>query len=143
MPPAKKESYPLSRCLDLMDAWQEDVEQWGLHQMCRVLREALEEANGRVAQAEGERDYAKQSVSSWSDEASRWRAERNDAFDKLADLQRTFDLRWDADMRAIKRWQAAHPGSDLVWPDHADMVVWLLERDAIWAADLREAEDDI
>ena len=38
----------------------------------------------------------------------------------------TFDLRWKADMRAIKRWQAAHPGNDLVWPDHADMVVWLL-----------------
>ena len=38
----------------------------------------------------------------------------------------SFDLRWKADMRAIKRWQAAHPGNDLVWPDHADMVVWLL-----------------
>jgi hypothetical protein len=42
-----------------------------------------------------------------------------------------FDLRWQADMRAIKLWQAAHPGNDLVWPDHADLVVWLLEqRDA-------------
>src|ERR1035437_7587040 len=35
------------------------------------------------------------------------------------DLQATFDLRWKADMRAIKRWQAAHPGKELVWPDHA------------------------
>jgi hypothetical protein len=42
-------------------------------------------------------------------------------------LQLTFDLRWKADQRAIKRWQAAHPGNDLTWPDHADMVVWLME----------------
>ncbi len=46
----------------------------------------------------------------------------------LEDMQRTFDLRWKADMRAIKRWQAAHPGNELVWPDHADLVVWLLEQ---------------
>jgi len=43
-------------------------------------------------------------------------------------LQLAFDLRWKADRRAIKRWQAAHPGNDLTWPDHADMVVWLMEQ---------------
>lgn len=43
------------------------------------------------------------------------------------EMQHTFELRWAADMRAIKRWQAAHPGNDLVWPDHADLVVWLME----------------
>lgn len=41
------------------------------------------------------------------------------------DLQRTFDLRWAADMRAIKRWQA-ETGKDMTWPDRADMVVWML-----------------
>lgn len=47
---------------------------------------------------------------------------------KRADeLQASFDLRWQSDMRAIKRWQEAHPGNELVWPDHADIVVWLLE----------------
>jgi len=45
-----------------------------------------------------------------------------------ADLQRTFDLRWKADQRAIKIWQEANPGNDLVWPDHADLVVYLLGR---------------
>ena len=45
-----------------------------------------------------------------------------------AELQATFNLRWDADMRAIKRWQAAGPDRELTWPDHADLVVWLLER---------------
>jgi len=45
------------------------------------------------------------------------------------DLRASFDLRWKADMRAIKRWQAAHPerpNVELTWPDHADLVVWLL-----------------
>lgn len=27
---------------------------------------------------------------------------------------------------ADERWQALNPGNDLVWPDHADLVVWLL-----------------
>lgn len=39
----------------------------------------------------------------------------------------SFNLRWRADQRAIKCWQEAHPGNDLVWPDHADMVVWLMD----------------
>jgi hypothetical protein len=44
---------------------------------------------------------------------------------QLADLQATFDLRWKADTRAIKQWQAAHPDKPLVWPDHVDLVLWL------------------
>lgn len=50
------------------------------------------------------------------------------AVERIEELDATFDLRWKADMRAIKRWQEAHPGNDLTWPDHADMVVWLLEQ---------------
>lgn len=45
--------------------------------------------------------------------------------------RKSFDVRWEADQRAIKRWQEAHPGNDLVWPDHADMVVWLMEQHAL------------
>jgi hypothetical protein len=48
---------------------------------------------------------------------------------KANQLQRLFDLRWEADMRAVKRWQAANPGNDLIWPDRADLVVWLLDRE--------------
>lgn len=48
--------------------------------------------------------------------------------DKLAELEALFDMRWAADMRAIKRWQAAGTGRELTWPDHADLVVWLLEQ---------------
>lgn len=46
----------------------------------------------------------------------------------VASLQQTFDLRWDADMRAIKRWQAAGSDRELTWPDRADLVVFLLEQ---------------
>ena len=38
-----------------------------------------------------------------------------------------FDLRWKADQRAIKRWQEA-TGKTRIWPDHADLCVWLLEQ---------------
>lgn len=47
---------------------------------------------------------------------------------ELIDLRALFDLRWKADQRAVKRWKAAHPERQLVWPDHADMVVWLIEQ---------------
>lgn len=46
--------------------------------------------------------------------------------ERAVDLQRMFNIRWDAQMRGIKRWQEAHPGNELVWPDHADLIFWLL-----------------
>lgn len=49
--------------------------------------------------------------------------------EELAERDRSFDLRWKADMRAIKRWQAEKPAErELVWPDHADLCVWLMGR---------------
>lgn len=59
-------------------------------------------------------------------------SELQETKDDARDLQRTFDLRWKADRRATKLWQEAHPGNDLVWPDHADMVVWLMEELDKW-----------
>lgn len=50
------------------------------------------------------------------------------AVEQIEEHERSFDLRWNADMRAIKRWQAAAPGRELTWPDHADLCVWLLEQ---------------
>ncbi len=47
---------------------------------------------------------------------------------ELTDHQASFDLLWKANMRALARWRAANPGNDLVMPDHADMVVWLLNQ---------------
>lgn len=50
------------------------------------------------------------------------------AVEQIEEHNQSFDLRWKADMCAIKRWQEANPGNDLTWPDHADMVVWLLDQ---------------
>ncbi len=44
-----------------------------------------------------------------------------------AEQDRASDLRWNADMRAIKLWQD-RTGKTLVWPDHADLCVWLLDQ---------------
>lgn len=64
-------------------------------------------------------------------EISRLNLAAKQNFDSLVDNQRSFDLRWNASQRAIKCWQAAHPGNDLVWPDHADLCVWLMEQHAL------------
>ena len=40
------------------------------------------------------------------------------------ELQAVFNKCWKADQGAIKAWQEAHPGNDLVWPDRTKMVVW-------------------
>lgn len=48
--------------------------------------------------------------------------------EEATDNDASFQFRWDADMRAIKRWQKAHPGREKTWPDHADLVGWLLEQ---------------
>jgi hypothetical protein len=45
----------------------------------------------------------------------------------MDDLEYTFQLRWQADQRAIKRWREA-TGRTLVQPDHVDLVIWLLEQ---------------
>ena len=51
-----------------------------------------------------------------------------EALEERDDLEALFDLQWKADQRAVKRWREAHPGNELVLPDRADMVVWLMEQ---------------
>lgn len=51
-----------------------------------------------------------------------------EAADRIEELQYLFDMRSNCDKRAIKQWQAAHPGNDRIWPNHADLCVWLMER---------------
>jgi len=69
--------------------------------------------------------------------AAREELERDELRRTNEGLQLLFNLRWKADQRAIKRWQAAHPGNELTWPDHADMVVWLLEQSSENAEPIR------
>lgn len=58
-----------------------------------------------------------------------------------AEQEASFDLRWKADMRAIKRWQEK-TGRTQVWPDHADLCVWLLERIKGLEASVRNQQGD-
>jgi hypothetical protein len=44
------------------------------------------------------------------------------------ELTALFELRRAADQMAIAQWRGAHPGNDLVIPDHADLVIWLLDQ---------------
>lgn len=46
---------------------------------------------------------------------------------RIAELEATIDAVMAANERATKRWQAAHPGKELVIPDQAKMVEWLLD----------------
>lgn len=55
---------------------------------------------------------------------------------ELGEQDSSFLLRWEADQRAIKRWQEA-TGKELTWPDHADLCVWLLEQNEALRASLR------
>lgn len=43
-------------------------------------------------------------------------------------LQATFDLQWEAQMRAVKRWQATNPGKEATWPDQTNLLVWLMNQ---------------
>lgn len=50
---------------------------------------------------------------------------------EITEQERSFKLRWSADQRAIKRWRAAHPEKANVWPDHADLCLWMMHRLAL------------
>jgi hypothetical protein len=60
---------------------------------------------------------------------------------ELAELTLVFDMQWEADQRAIKAWQAAHPERPNVWPDRCDMVMWLMEHYAQSEARALKAEE--
>lgn len=54
----------------------------------------------------------------------------NELRSENADLRGTLDAVIAADGRAVDLWRAAHPGKDLVIPDRAKLVGWLLEQNA-------------
>ena len=45
-----------------------------------------------------------------------------------AELQLWFDVRSAADQMVRAKWRDAHPGNELVIPEHADLVIWLLDQ---------------
>ena len=70
-------------------------------------------------------------------------AERDAARAEVAEVNEVFQMRWDADMRAVDRWRLANPGNDLVLPDHADLVLFLAAERDVLAAQLADALDRI
>jgi hypothetical protein len=44
------------------------------------------------------------------------------------ELQQVFDFQWEAHVRAVEMWRLEHPDNDLVLPDTAKLLVWLLEQ---------------
>ena len=55
---------------------------------------------------------------------------------EVADCDASFNLRWNASVRARQRWQEA-TGRAQAWPGHEDLCVWLMEK-----LDSAEAELD-
>lgn len=66
-------------------------------------------------------------MSNWTpdQQLSAARAEIERLQKELAEYDRAFVLRYNADQRAIKRWQG-EPSKELFWPDHTDLCVWLI-----------------
>ena len=66
------------------------------------------------------------------DDFAAFRGVAGEELDKLrkenADLHDTLDAVIAADERAVELWRAAHPGKELVIPDRAKLVGWLLEQ---------------
>ena len=62
--------------------------------------------------------------------ASNWEEVYRVQTARIAELEATLDEITAANERASKRWQAAHPGKELVIPDQAKMVQWLLDTNA-------------
>ncbi len=83
------------------------------------LRQEHEEVLGRVMDQFGTRIQEREA------DLATARRQLAEAATERDELQASADLRWKADMRAIHRWQSA-TGKDLVWPDHADLCVWLM-----------------
>lgn len=69
------------------------------------------------------------------------RERMREAEENAIELQRLFQARWHADMRATNIWQR-ETGRRGVWPDHADMVLWLLQKLDAHGLLLPEPEDE-
>lgn len=70
-----------------------------------------------------------------------WESRTKNAEEEADELRASLKLRTSADARAIAAWRVAHPGNDLIQPDHADLCVWLADRAEKAEADLLRLSD--
>lgn len=109
-----------------------DAQPWATDEPIRVLLDRITE---RVQKAERElaalKDW-KDTLVQTGDEALQdlrtLKRELAEARKDLSDLQSTFDLQWAAAQRAIREWQAEHPGAENTWPDHKNLLLWLMRK---------------
>ena len=76
-------------------------------------REALAATKDKIKELEGQVCYA--------------RHERNKALNEIDEYKSTFDVRWQAQMRAVTRWQE-ETKKEIMWPGHEDLCLWLIRK---------------
>lgn len=110
------------------EIWMAERERYDLGVVSAVLSEFA-----TVARWEGDKErerefhrYVDEDIFETTERYWKERAEKAEA--ALAEKQALFDRLWEADMRGIKMWQKANPGNDLVWPDRAQHVAWVLDQ---------------
>lgn len=109
------------------------------NQICHVARRFLQE----VKRLEDRTFVSHQMADARLDVMHQQQEEIERLQAELAERDASFELRWSADMRAITRWRAEDPQPrDLIMPDHADLVVWLLKRLEAEAELLAEARKE-
>jgi hypothetical protein len=97
------------------------------------LRDALgkdRKSIWRDAKLSASTEEAVEAILEWSADSARADAlaqEVERLREERDELQAVFDLRWEADMRAISKWRDAGPGRELTLPDHVDLVIFLFE----------------
>ena len=72
--------------------------------------------------------YTPETVQAVSDTLADAVAEITRLRGEVEEFEMSFELRWNASRRGGKKWQEAGPGRELTWPDHADLVVFLMEQ---------------
>lgn len=70
------------------------------------------------------------SASNWEEVYQVQTARIADLERENAELKATLAVVFDANDRGRKAWQEAHPDKEIVWPDQAKLVEWLLSENA-------------
>ena len=89
--------------------------------MLHVLNGYVERVNKQVEEAGG-RD-----VNISLNMSPKLLTELRDVIEDAVDTEKTFDMMWDADMRAIAAWQK-ETGVEMIWPDREKHTAWMLAR---------------
>lgn len=102
-----------------IDGWNNRFERW---------QETIARLNAHIDELQTERSDAQHVATLMSARAERLMKSRDEMQAELDDYKATFDLRHDADMRAITRWRAGRPDRELKMPGQDDLCIFLLSQ---------------